>query len=167
MDIEKYNEECPTIFIMLSGRTNESSTKRYILWSNYSSHSNAGELESFMKAIYPKRITYHSQPDILDSRKYRAYLTQNYTEEGKEIAISYLSPQSEKDKIKKPLKEYKNCIINRFDDSVKKKLNKREFYKQNPFMEKKRKRFSKTGAKLVRDKPILSLSDDEEEEYKL
>ena len=34
-------------------------------------------------------------------------------------------------------------------------------------MEKKRKRHFKTGARLIRDTPILSLSDDEEEEIKL
>jgi len=34
-------------------------------------------------------------------------------------------------------------------------------------MKRKRKKHNITGAKLIRDKPILSLSDDEEEEYKL
>ena len=52
MDIEAYNEECPTIFISMSGRNSgDSSSKRYIYQSYYSSHSNAAELEAFMKAI--------------------------------------------------------------------------------------------------------------------
>lgn len=168
MDIEKYNEECPTIFITMSGRANEdNSSKRYIYKSYYSSHSNAKELELFMKAICPKRVTYHSHPDIIDSRKYRSYLAKTYTEEGREITLSMLQPWKTGDKVEKPLREYKNCFINRFDKNIKKKMNKREFYKQNPFMEKKRKRYFKTGAKLIRDIPILSLSDDEEEEYQL
>jgi hypothetical protein len=67
----------------------------------------------------------------------------------------------------KPTREYKNCFVDRFDVKVQTKMNKREFMKQNPFMEKKRKRFVTSGARLVRDEPILSLSDDEEEEYKM
>jgi hypothetical protein len=72
MDIEKFNEDTPSIFISMSGRSNEdNSSKRYIYKSYYSSHSNARELEEFVKAIGPKRITYHSQPDHQDSRKFR------------------------------------------------------------------------------------------------
>lgn len=164
MDIEKYNEELPTIFITMSGRSNEDSTsKRNIYKSYYSSHSNAGELEAFVKALCPKRITYHSQPDHIDSRKFRAYLAKTYTQEGQEISLGTLQPWKNSKGVER---KYKNCFVNRFDEGVKKKLNTREFLKQNPFMEKKRKRFVKTGARLIRDEPILQLSDDEFEEYK-
>lgn len=167
MDIEKYNEESPTIFISMSGRSNEdNSSKRYIYKSYYSSHSNASELEEFVKAICPKRITYHSQPDHQDSRKFRSYLAKEYTEEGQEISMTQLQPWKNK-KVSNPTREYKNCFVDRFDEKVQTKMNKREFMKQNPFMEKKRKRFVTSGARLVRDEPILSLSDDEEEEYKM
>jgi len=109
MDIEKYNEECPTIFISMSGRSNEdTSSKRYIYKSYYSSHSNARELELFMKAICPKRVTFHSHPDYIDSRKYRSYLAKTYTEEGQEITLSMLQPWKTENKVKKPLREYQN-----------------------------------------------------------
>lgn len=169
MDIEKFNEECPTIFITMSGRSNEdTSSKRFIYKSHYSSHSNARELEMFVKAICPKRISYHSQPDTADSRKYRCYLAKTYTEEGQEIGMQTLQPWKNAKQTKKLERKYKNCFINRFDDEVKAKMNQREFLKQNPFMAQKRKRIVKSGARLLNNEPILSLSEDEnEEEYKM
>jgi len=107
MDIDKLNEECPTIFIMMSGRK-ISTAKRYIFKSNYSSHSNAAELESFMKAIHPKRVTYHSHAETKESRKYRAYLAKTYTEEGKEISMEAVQRMRQIGKHKRPIKEYKN-----------------------------------------------------------
>lgn len=163
MDIDKYNEEWPTIFISMSGRgTDDTSSKRFLYKSYYSSHSNARELETFVKAVCPKRITYHSQPDHMESRKFRSYLTKEYTEEGVEISMAYLKP-CKSEKSDKFQRKYENAIINRFDEEVQSKMNKREFIKQNPFMEKKRKRFVKTGAKLMNEEPIMSLSDDEGE----
>ena len=167
MDIEKFNEECPTIFISMSGRgTDDTCSKRYIYKSHYSSHSNAKELEMFVKAICPKRISYHSHPDHLESRKFRSYLTKEYTEEGIEVTLSTSKPWNAKTEQRYEQK-YENAIINRFDDEVQTKINKREFIKQNPFMEKKRKRFVKSGAKLMNDAPIMWLSDEENEEHKI
>ncbi|CAI2367870.1 unnamed protein product [Moneuplotes crassus] len=168
MDIEKYNEECPTIFITMSARSNEdSSSKRFIYKSYYSSHSNARELEQFMKAIFPKKITYHSHPDYTDSRRFRSYLTRTYTEEGQEVELSRLQPWRNSDTIKRPTRKYEKCMIDRFDEEVKMKMNKRAFIKQNPFMEKRRKRHNKSGAKLVHSQPILTLSDDSDTENTL
>lgn len=165
MDIEKYNEECPTIFISMSGRSNEnSSSKRYIHKSYYSSHSNAKELEMFVKAICPKRISYHSHPDYIESRKFRSYLTKTYTEEGVEVSMAYLRAGQKDSKLgKQKERKYEKAIINRFDEKVQTKINKREFIKQNPFMQQRRKRFVKSGAKLMHDKPVMFLSDEEEE----
>ena len=159
-----FNEIEPTIFISLSGRSLEdNSSKRNIYSSYYSSHSNAKELENFVKAIFPKRITYHSHPDSINSRKFRAHLTKDFTEEGKDISMLSLQPWKKATKGVSIEKPYTNCMIDRFDDKVKAKLNRKEFLKQNPFMERKRKRFVKTGAKLVNDVPILSLSDEEQQ----
>lgn len=164
MDIDIFNEIEPTIFISLSGRSLEdNSSKRNIYSSYYSSHSNAKELENFVKAIFPKRITYHSHPDSINSRKFRAHLTKDFTEEGKDISMLSLQPWKQATKGVSIEKPYTNCMIDRFDDKVKAKLNRKEFLKQNPFMERKRKRFVKTGAKLVNDVPILSLSDEEQQ----
>ena len=166
MDIDLYNEIEPTIFISLSGRGIEDNcSKRNIFSSYYSSHSNARELENFVKAIFPKRITYHSHPDSVNSRKFRAHLTKDFTEEGKDISLLSLQPWKQSTKGVQIEKSYTNWIIDRFDEKVKTKMNKKEFLKQNPFMERKRKRFVKSGAKLINNEPILSLSD-EEEEYK-
>eukprot|EP00345_Euplotes_harpa_P003200 CAMPEP_0168329900 /NCGR_PEP_ID=MMETSP0213-20121227/7388_1 /TAXON_ID=151035 /ORGANISM="Euplotes harpa, Strain FSP1.4" /LENGTH=278 /DNA_ID=CAMNT_0008333323 /DNA_START=431 /DNA_END=1264 /DNA_ORIENTATION=- len=166
MDIEKFNEEQPTIFITMSGRANEdNSTKRNIFKSYYSSHSNANELERFVKAVCPKRITYHSHPENSDSRKFRAYLAQTYTEEGREIAMQVLQPWKKVKKTQGVERNYENCIIDRFDEKVKAKINKREFIKQNPWMERKRKRFVTSGAKLKHSEPILSLPGEVKEEH--
>ena len=115
MDIELLNQIEPTIFISLSGRSSEDQVlKRNVYSSYYSSHSNVNELESFVKAIFPKRITFHSFPDTLNSRKFRAYLTKSYTEEGNDINLATLQPWKEQSKPISLENPYSNWMINRF-----------------------------------------------------
>jgi hypothetical protein len=93
----------------MSGRSSEdNSSKRNLYKSYYSSHSNAAELEAFVKAICPRRISYHSQPDHLESRRFRAYLAKTYTEEGVEIGLGTLQPWKNLKESTKQTKDYKN-----------------------------------------------------------
>jgi hypothetical protein len=60
MNLHKFNQAEPTIFIVLTGWTNKYNKKiPYYFKAPYSSHSNAKEIENFVKAMCPRQLTFN------------------------------------------------------------------------------------------------------------
>ena len=45
-------------------------------WAGYSSHSNAEEIEAFVKSVFPKWISFHSNSDDPWAIEFASYLTE-------------------------------------------------------------------------------------------
>ena len=45
----------------------------------YSSHSDSKEMETFVKAVFPKKLAFHSHPNTAQSKQFRTQLQQKYT----------------------------------------------------------------------------------------
>jgi DNA cross-link repair 1B protein len=151
MDIEACNFMGPTIFIVLTGKSEFVGSKKNIFNSRYSSHSDSKELELFIKAIGPWKITFHSQPNTETSRLFRSYLQKTYCRGVPSTGIKQVDLHLK--------------MIKAEEAKVSKKRKLRDFPSSQPFP--KRKRFKKPkGAKLIRKQPWFELTDDEKEAEK-
>jgi hypothetical protein len=60
MSLEECNQECPTIFIILTGWNNKHNKNLPFYFKiPYSSHSNYRELEAFVKSIMPRNLIFN------------------------------------------------------------------------------------------------------------
>ncbi|CAI2367484.1 unnamed protein product [Moneuplotes crassus] len=151
MDIEEYSIMGPTIFIVLTGKAEfVGATKKYIYNGKYSSHCDSKEMERFIKAICPRTLEFHSHPDTDKSRKFRGYLQRTYCRG---------NPSSCKQLESKLVDLHAKVIEKEFGDIS------TDFTKiARPPAMRKRKRHRASGAKLIHKKPIMTLTDDEEDE---
>ncbi len=61
--LSKLDPENDTILVLTAWKNKYRSTFKNFFWAGYSSHSNASEIEAFIKSICPKKITFHSHSD--------------------------------------------------------------------------------------------------------
>ena len=152
MDIEAWNVMGPTVFIVLTGKSEfVGVSKKNVYNGKYSSHSDSKEIEKFIKAIWPRKLSFHSQPNTDKSRAFRGYLDRMYTrgfEDRKKTGIKQVDIHLRM--VEKAKKEIFSKVHNDISNI--------------PVSWRRRKKFHpRTGAKLVRKEPWLVLSDDEEE----
>ena len=61
--MDKLDPEKDVMLVLTAWKNKYRSTFKNFFRAGYSSHSNAQEIEDFVKSICPKRITFHSHSD--------------------------------------------------------------------------------------------------------
>ena len=102
-------------------------------------------METFIKAIYPKKIIFHSQPNTLESRRFRSYLERNYSRKPEKVS-------SVRNSIKAADLQQK-IFDKKFGQTEPKRVNARDRCSNLNWIRAKK----PCGAKLVHSKPILQL----------
>lgn len=120
----------------------------------YSSHSSSSELDSFMKSIHPKKVSFHSDAPQNTYREFQQEMIDLYTSEGVEKVPQIHDSDTNFGDFKL---EVSDAVVNRFKPEVKRARNKELFLKANPFMKNKKKRHTK-ASKLTVENPIIDSS---------
>jgi len=61
--MEKLDPENDVMLVLTAWKNKYWSSFKNFFWAGYSSHSNAQEIEDFVKSICPKKITFHSHSE--------------------------------------------------------------------------------------------------------
>ena len=102
-------------------------------------------METFIKAIYPKKIIFHSQPNTFESRQFRSYLQKKYSRKGEK-------PQFVRKSINTGDLQ-KRIIDKKIEKSERKRVNIKTHWIDPNWIRSKK----PSGAKLIHSKPILQL----------
>ena len=136
------NPEKETVLILTAWKNKYKVKFENFYRAGYSSHSNAEEIEAFVKSVCPKRISFHSNSDEANAVRFQVKLTQEYTTEKRQVTL-----QTNLSSTQDCFYEAAKLINSRFDKVVAKQINKETFLDQNPFLKKRRKKHAK-GSKL-------------------